>query len=58
MNTDVESTERRPTDYFHFGLTFLGKIIAIIGVVTTTWETAVFGAVLAAFGLSYFLIES
>ena len=58
MYTDADSTERRPTDYFHFGVTFLGVIIGIAGVVTLTVATAICGLVLIAFGMAYFLVES
>lgn len=58
MITWVESTDRRPTDYFHFGVTCLGVIIAIAGVVTTSIPTAICGLVLIAFGLAYFVMQS
>jgi len=53
----VESTQRRPKDYFHFGLTALGVLIAIVGVVIISWRTVSCGAVLILAGLAYFAIE-
>jgi hypothetical protein len=58
MNTCIESTSRGPTDYFHFGVTCLGAIIGIAGVVTVTVPTVICGLVLIAFGLAYFLMHS
>ncbi|HEY2083713.1 MAG TPA: hypothetical protein VGI88_13095 [Verrucomicrobiae bacterium] len=53
----VESTDRRPTDYFHFGVTCLGVIIHVAGVVTTSLAAAICGLVLIAFGLAYFVMQ-
>jgi hypothetical protein len=57
MNTRVESTDRGPTDYFHFGVTCLGVLIHVAGVVTLTECAAIIGLVLAAFGRAYFLMH-
>ena len=57
MNTAVESTTRGAKDYFHFGLTGLGIVIAVIGVVIVSWRTVVCGLVLIAFGLAYFGLQ-
>jgi hypothetical protein len=57
MNIAVESTNRRSKDYFHFGLTALGAIVCVIGVVIVSSRTVVCGLVLAAFGLAYFAVE-
>jgi hypothetical protein len=53
----VESTNRRGKDYFHFGLTSLGVVFCIIGVVIVSWRTVACGLVLTAFGLAYFALE-
>ena len=53
----VESTNRRSKDYFHFGLTALGVIFAIGGVVIVSWRTVLCGAVLIVLGLAYFGVE-
>jgi len=53
----VESTQRRPKDYFHFGLSALGVLMAIAGVVIVSWRTVICGAVLILAGLAYFGIE-
>ena len=53
----VESTDRRAKDYFHFGITSFGVVVAIVGVVIVSWKTVAFGLVLAAFGLAYFALE-
>ena len=57
MNTAVESTNRRSKDYFHFGLTGLGIIFCLIGVVIVSWRAVACGLVLIAFGLAYFALE-
>jgi hypothetical protein len=56
MITSVESTDRVPLDYFSFGVTCLGVIIGISGVITTSLPAAICGLVLIAFGLAYFLL--
>lgn len=56
MAVTVESTTRGPRDYFHFGVIFLGALIAISGVVTVSVRAAVCGLVLIAFGMAYFLV--
>jgi hypothetical protein len=53
----VESSDRRAKDYFHFGLTAFGVILAAAGVVIVSWRTVVCGVVLIAFGLAYFGLE-
>ena len=53
----VESTQRRPKDYFHFGLSALGVLMAIAGVVIVSWRTVICGGVLILAGLAYFGIE-
>jgi hypothetical protein len=57
METSVESTSRGPKDYFHFGLTGLGIIVAVIGVVIVSLRTVACGLVLIAFGLAYFGLQ-
>ena len=57
MQSMVESTRRRPTDYFHFGITFFGIIIAIGGVIATSIASTVCGLLLIALGMAYFLVE-
>jgi len=59
MNTGamVQSTSRTPKDYFHFGLTALGAILAIAGVVILSLRTVICGLVLIVFGLAYFALE-
>jgi hypothetical protein len=53
----VESSNRRSKDYFHFGLTTLGVVIAIAGVIIVSWRTVGCGAVLIIAGLAYFGVE-
>jgi hypothetical protein len=57
MGAMVESTNRRSKDYFHFGLTGLGIVLGIIGVVIVSWRTVACGLVLIVFGLAYFGLE-
>jgi hypothetical protein len=56
MNAHVESTDRKPTDYFFFGLMFWGSIIATAGVVTVTCGVAVLGLLLMAIATGYLLL--
>jgi hypothetical protein len=53
----IESTQRRPKDYFHFALTTLGVVMAIAGVIIVSWRTVICGAVLIVLGLAYFGVE-
>jgi uncharacterized membrane protein len=59
MNTGaiVESTNRRAKDYFHFGLTALGVIFGVSGLVILSWRTVLGGVVLIILGLAYFGLE-
>jgi hypothetical protein len=57
MNTVVESTDRRSKDYFHFGLTALGIIVGVAGLVIISWRTVACGLALIAFGVAYFALE-
>lgn len=52
----MESTDRQPTDYFHFGITFFGIIFGAAGVVTLSVPVAMFGLLLIALGMAYFLM--
>jgi hypothetical protein len=58
MQRMVESTSRRPTDYFHFGITFFGLIIGIGGVITVSIAASVCGLAMVALGVAYFLVEN
>lgn len=53
----IESTSRTPKDYFHFGLTGLGAILAMSGVVILSLRVVICGLVLIVFGLAYFALE-
>ena len=53
----VDSTDRRTKDYFHFGLTAFGVILAVAGVVIVSWRTVVCGVVLIVAGVAYFGVE-
>jgi hypothetical protein len=57
MNVAVDSTNRTPKDYFHFGLMALGEIFCAAGIVIVSWRTVVCGLVLLAFGMAYFALE-
>lgn len=59
MNTGamVESTDRRTKDFFHFGLTALGVLLAVAGLIIISWRTMVCGGVLILLGLAYFGLE-
>jgi hypothetical protein len=57
MGAMVESTNRRSKDFFHFGLTGLGIIVSVIGIVIVSARTVACGLVLIAFGLAYFGLE-
>jgi hypothetical protein len=57
MNALVEPTDRRAKDFFHFGLTALGVLIGVAGIVIISWRTIVCGLVLIVLGLAYFAIE-
>jgi hypothetical protein len=57
MNTGamVQSTTRTAKDYFHFGLTGLGVILAVSGVVILSLRVVICGLVLLVLGLAYFV---
>lgn len=44
-------------DYFHFGVTFWGIIFAVAGVVIVSLRTTIFGLVLVAWAMTYFLVN-
>lgn len=54
----VESTTRGPKDFFHFGITFLGILFAVAGVVMSSDQIAIAGLVLIAWGMAFFLVHS
>jgi hypothetical protein len=55
----VESTTRTPADYFAFGMSFFGTIIAAAGLITTRPCVASAGVVLQLIGTMYiFLTEN
>jgi hypothetical protein len=58
MTAVVESTSRGPKDYFHFGVTFLGIIFLVGGVVTVSVRVVILGLVLMALGMAFFLVHS
>ena len=56
MNEFVDSTDRRPLDYFSFGLLAAGELVGTAGVVTLHPLVFLFGGALVAFGIIYFLL--
>jgi hypothetical protein len=52
-----ESTDRTPIDYFHFGIIFLGIILGAAGVIALSLGMFVFGLLLVASGVAYFIME-
>ena len=56
MSEFVDSTDRRPLDYFSFGLMAAGELIAAAGVVTLHPVVFILGGVMIAFGLIYFFL--
>ena len=56
MRASMESTDRQPTDYFHFAITFFGILLCVASVVTLSVVTAIFGLLMIALGLAYFLM--
>ena len=58
MNKLVESSDRGPIDYFHFGACFAGFILTATGVILTSPGLTLFGALVLGFGLAYFLVEN
>lgn len=57
MNKPVDSTDRNPRDFFHFGLVFFGIILGAAGLVTTCAPVWVAAFVLQAVGVAYFLLN-
>ena len=57
MSGSIESTDRNPTDYFHFAAVFFGIIFGAAGIVTVSAVLGLFGALLIALGLAYFLVD-
>lgn len=58
MSKLVDSTSRGPLDYFHFAVAFFGLILTVAGVITTSPGFAIFGVLVLAFGLAYFLMQN
>jgi hypothetical protein len=56
MDHLVDSTDRRPLDYFSFGLMAAGELIGAAGVVTLHPLVFILGGVLVTFGLIYFFL--
>lgn len=54
----VDSTTRGPKDFFHFGITVLGALFLVAGVVIVSLRTVIFGLVLIALGMAFFLVDS
>ena len=57
MKQLVDSSDRGPIDYFHFGAGFAGIILTATGVVLTSPGFTVFGVLVLAFAVGYFLVE-
>lgn len=57
MQSTVESTTRRPTDYFHFGAIFFGIILGAAGIVTTSVAVSLCALALIGLGMAYFLVN-
>jgi hypothetical protein len=53
----VDHVGHSAKDYFHFGITFLGILVGIAGVVTITKAAFIAGGILVAMGLAYFLVH-
>ncbi|HWC59387.1 MAG TPA: hypothetical protein VHC44_06805 [Verrucomicrobiae bacterium] len=54
---DSDSTDRTARDYFHFGLTALGTILCLGGIVIVSWRTIACGLTLIVLGMAYFALE-
>jgi hypothetical protein len=46
MDTNYDSTDRKPADYFLFGLSFLGFIIGLSGVIVASVPAGFIGLIL------------
>lgn len=57
MNKTVESTTRNVIDYFHFAAVFFGFLLTAAGVITTSPGFTMFGALILAVGMIYFLMQ-
>ena len=57
MNKLVDSSNRGPIDYFHFAAGFAGVILTVTGIVLTSPGFTLFGALVLAFAIAYFLVE-
>jgi hypothetical protein len=58
MKKLVDSSDRGPIDYFHFGAGFAGIILTAAGIVLTSPVFTLFGSFVLAFALAYFLVEN
>jgi hypothetical protein len=56
MHNEVESTDRKPADYFFFGVTALGAIVNSAGVVMLSDRVDLAGMALIVVGLAYFVV--
>lgn len=56
MDRLVDSTDRRPLDYFGFGVCGFGALIGAAGVVTLRPGLFMLGGILVAFGVIYFFL--
>ncbi len=57
MKKLVDSSDRGPIDYFHFGAAFAGIILTATGVILTSPGFTLFGALVLGFAVAYFLVE-
>ena len=58
MRPLVDSTDRRPLDYFSFGVCGGGALLAAAGAVMMRSGVFVFGGILLGFGIIYFILTS
>ncbi|MGD0615742.1 MAG: hypothetical protein ABSA69_09920 [Verrucomicrobiota bacterium] len=54
----MDSTDRGPVDYLHFGAVFVGLILTLAGIIATTPGLAALGLLILALGLAWFLVRN
>ena len=57
MNRETPELERSPGDFVFFAIVFIGFVIGMTGLVTTSLGIGIVGFIMMVLGLSYFLLR-
>jgi len=57
MNDGMDELNRTPSDFIQFAVIFIGFVLAVAGMITSSIRGALVGVILMVIGLAYFFFR-